>query len=420
MSEATITRGPATIVGLGSVYSAAVAYVTLLVAARALSHADNATFLVFWALLYGSYGVVTGVSPEAARASYQHHGDHGTGSILGIALGFGALIGAVIALSAPLWADHILTGHVGLALVAALGCLAYTGHLAVWGVLTGQRNWSAVAGLTFAEATVRLGLVFLAYALFDTMTALAVAATLSATTWIVGLLLPTLRRAARGRSDVLPKSLLANYAFASIASAASASMMVGFPVLISATSTTEELAGAAALILGISLTRAPLMVPLTALQGVALTHFMRTRDRGLRALWGVSWPVLAVTAIGAVLAGLIGSWLFRLLLGASYFISGSTLAILTTSAGLLAILTLTGMFALALHRHALFAVGWVSATVLAVAMLLLGLPLTERVLLGLVAGPLLGIVIHVVGLVRLTPRRPAIAEPNASDDVERH
>ncbi len=56
------------------------------------------------------------------------------------------------------------------------------------------------------------------------------------------------------------------------------------------------------------------------------------------------------------------------------------------------------MFALALHRHGLFAAGWVTATVTAALLLLVPLPLTERVLLSLLAGPLLGVVVHTVGL----------------------
>ena len=249
-----------------------------------------------------------------------------------------------------------------------------------------------------AESTVRLVLVLLAFVVYDTLVALAVAAALPALTWVAGQVVPVLRRAARRRGDLAAHSLVRNYAVASLASSASALVMVGFPVLIAATSTPAELAGAAGLILGISLTRAPMLVPLTALQGVALTHFLRARHRGWRALGGIVWPVLSITVIGAALAYLVGPWLFRTLLGGSYSLDGWTLAALTGSAGLLAILTLTGMFALALHRHGLFAAGWVTATVTAVLLLLVPLPLVDRVLLSLLAGPLVGVAVHTVGL----------------------
>ena len=116
MSDATITGGPATFVGLSGVYSAAVAYLTLLVAARTLSPEDNAIFLVYWALLFGAYGVVTGVTPEAARASYRPAQDRRGASLLGVALGYGALVSTVLAVSSLLWAPRVLPGHGILAL----------------------------------------------------------------------------------------------------------------------------------------------------------------------------------------------------------------------------------------------------------------------------------------------------------------
>lgn len=407
MSDPTITRGPATIVGLSSVYSAAAAYLTLLVAARTLAPADNATFLVYWALLFGAYGVVTGVSPEAARSSYDHPGSAtGTASsstttgasVLGVALGFGVLVGSAIVLTAPLWGMQVLHQQSRLVVVVAAACVCYTGHLAIWGVVTGRRQWSAVAGLTIAEASVRLVLIGIALVLFDSLDGLAIAAALPALAWVAALLLPVYRAAARRRGDASRRLLLRNYGVACLASSASALLMVGFPVLISATSSEAELAASASLMLGISLTRAPLLVPLTALQGVALTHFLRHRDRGWFALWGVAGPVLALALVGSALAWTIGPWLFGILLGGSYVIGGSTLALLTISAGLLAILTLTGMLCLALHRHVLFAAGWITATAGAIVALTAPMPLTSRVLLSLLVGPVVGVAVHFLGL----------------------
>lgn len=400
--DATIRRGPATLVGLSSVYSAAVAYITLLIAARTLSPADNAIFLVYWAVLFGAFGIVTGVSPEAARATYHPSSGHTGASVLGVALGYGAIVSCAIAATAPLWAPRVLHDHAGLSAVAALACAAYAGHLALWGVVTGQRRWRAVAGLVIGESTARLGLVCLVFLLYDSLDTLAAAAAVPAVAWVAALALPVFRQAARQRADVTGAVLLRNFGAASLASSASALIMVGFPVLIAATSTSDELAGAAGLMLGISLTRAPLLVPLTALQGVALTHFLRNRQRGWLALWGVVWPVLGTALVGAGLAFLIGPWLFRSMLGPGYELEGSTLAGLTASAGLLAILTLTGMFALALHRHAVFAAGWVTGTAISVSLLLMPVALADRVLISLLIGPLVGVIVHTAGLGRAT------------------
>lgn len=425
MPDATISRGPATLVGLSSVYSAAVAYITLLIAARTLSPADNAIFLVYWAVLFGAFGIVTGVSTEAARATYSAPTGGSGASVLGVGLTFGAIVSCTIAATAPLWAPRVLHDHAGLSAVAALACATYAGHLAIWGVVTGQRRWRAVAGLVIGESTARLVLVCLAFLLYDSLDTLAAAASVPALVWVAALALPVFRQAARQGADVTGVLLLRNFGAASLASSASALIMVGFPVLIAATSTAEELAGAAGLMLGISLTRAPLLVPLTALQGVALTHFLRSRRRGWLALWGVVWPVLGITLVGSILAFSIGPWIFRSLLGAGYELGGRTLAGLTASAGLLAILTLTGMFALALHRHAVFAAGWVTATVVSVSLLLLPLALTDRVLISLVVGPLVGVTVHAAGLGRArrsgdpSPASWAAPEPGAHRNDDR-
>lgn len=396
MSDSTITRGRATVVGLSSVYSAGVAYLTMLIAAHSLPPAENALFLIFWALLFGGFGVVTGVSSEAARASYRSAHGGGGASVLLLALGYGTVVAGAILVTAPTWGPRILHGHTPLILVVAVACVAYAGHLAVWGVVTGRRRWSAVAGLMVGESTVRLGLVGGVYLSRGSLGSLAIAAALPALVWTVALVLPVFAAAARQRADVEARVLMRNYAVASLASAASALVMVGYPVLLSATSSSAEVAVSAGLMLGISLTRAPLLVPLTTFQGVALAHFLG-RPGGW-ALLRTAGPVLAITGVGAAVAYVVGPQLFHLLLGGRYELDGATLAALTISAGLLATLTLTGMFALAVHRHALFAAGWLSTTAAAVALLLVPLPLTERVLLSLLLCPLVGMVVHGVGL----------------------
>ncbi len=191
MPDATITRGPATFVGLSGLYSAAVAYLTLLVAARSLTPDDNAIFLVYWALLFGAYGVVTGVTPEAARASYQPDPDRRGASLLGVALGYGALVSTVLAASSALWAPRVLPGHAG----AGAGGRRGMPRLHRASCRVGRRHRRTTAGprspdLLVAESTVRLVLVVLAFAVFDNVVALAVAAALPAVTWVAAQVVP--------------------------------------------------------------------------------------------------------------------------------------------------------------------------------------------------------------------------------------
>ena len=388
------------LVGLASVYSAGVAYLVLVSAARQLNAELNAEFLVFWAILFGSFGVVTGVTPESGRAAHDGASQRfPRGALIVLtALGYGAVISSLIATTSLLWGPVVLPNHGGLVLIAAVACFAYSGHLSLWGILTGFRRWLPMSAFMIGESTVRLVAVVVVLATGGSIVALAVASSVSSAAWVIALLWPSVRLELRRRADVGIPRLLRNYLTASAATAASAALTVGFPVLISLTSTTPELLGAAGLMLGISLTRAPLLVPLTAYQGVALAYFLRHRDAGVLALLPMLGLIGAGTVVGALLAWLIGPWLYSLLLGGQYFLSGGALAALVVAAGMLTMLTLAGMCTLALGRHRVFALGWIAATAISVAMLLGPWDLEIRVVLSLVFGPGVGLGIQLVGL----------------------
>ena len=67
------------------------------------------------------------------------------------------------------------------------------------------------------------------------------------------------------------------------AAGASAILVMGFPVLLKATSGDLGAAGGV-VILAVTLTRAPLLVPLTAMQGNLIAHFVDQRTHRLPAL----------------------------------------------------------------------------------------------------------------------------------------
>ena len=414
------TIGRAHAVGLGgaSFYAAGASYVVLLVAARRLDPADNAVFLVFWAVLFGGFGVVTGVNPEAARAAHQslHQMQRGAdgsvtvrttgGRIIPLALGYGAVVAAVIAGTGLIWGRLVLPDHGELVIVAAISCFAYSGHLALWGLLSGRQRWRAVAALQAGEATVRLVAVALAIFFSGRLVALAVASSISSAGWLITAVLSRVRAHLWRRADVGPRKLMINYARSSGASAASASLTVGFPVLIALTSSRVELLDAAGLLLAISLTRAPLLVPLTAFQGVALTHFLQHQTKGARALVPIVASIMIAAGLAACAAWGIGPWLYRLLIGPRYAVTGRLLAGLVIDAGLLAVLTVAGMCCLALHKHGTYLTGWVAAAVFSAAVLLLPFELSTRVVLSLGFGPLVGLIVQLTALARRTRSLP--------------
>jgi O-antigen/teichoic acid export membrane protein len=154
-------------------------------------------------------------------------------------------------------------------------------------------------------------------------------------------------------------------------------------------------------ILAVTLTRAPLLVPLTAMQGNLIAHFVDQRTEKLRAL---ITPALVVTAIGLVGVGLawaVGPWLLREAFGSQYQAGGALLAWLTAGAIAIALLTLTGAAAVAAALHRAYSLGWVSATLASALLLLLPLNLETRTVVALLCGPVVGMAVHLGALARM-------------------
>ena len=175
---------------------------------------------------------------------------------------------------------------------------------------------------------------------------------------------------------------------------------MGFPVLLKVTSSQLGAQGGV-VILAVTLTRAPLLVPLTAMQGNLIAHFVDQRTARLRALLAPAALVGVIGVVGVLAAGLLGPWLLRIGFGPDYHAAGPLLAWLTAAAVAIAMLTLTGAATVAAALHRSYALGWVCATVAATLLLLLPLPLQTRTVVALLCGPLVGIGVHLVALARL-------------------
>jgi O-antigen/teichoic acid export membrane protein len=153
-------------------------------------------------------------------------------------------------------------------------------------------------------------------------------------------------------------------------------------------------------ILAVTLTRAPLLVPLTAMQGNLIAHFVDQREARLRALLMPTLVVLGLGALTVTIAGLAGPWLLQAAFGSEYQAGGALLAWLTAAAIAIALLTLTGAAAVAAALHRAYAAGWIGATLASTLLLLLPLDLATRTVVALMCGPLVGIAVHLIALRR--------------------
>lgn len=413
-----IGRAGAASVGVASVAAAIAGYAVLVIVARYVTPAVNADFLVFWSVFFAGYAVLGGLQQEATRAVGTAWLDERDQAPVGArVMPWSLLIGGGVALAvaalAPWWFPAILTGQSWATLaVLCLSIVVLAGHVTLGGALAGRRQWTTSAVLVGGESTLRLVLVGVAATLGAGLLGLEVATAASAAFWLV---LITVRRVARSattaRSSDGPRRMVSRSLQAMLASAGTAVLVVGFPTILRLSSDVSEWATAAPLVLAISLTRAPLLLPLNAYQGVAIGYFLDPHRRRGPALARIVFTIIGLGLIGAVLAWLFGPWIMAAFFGPDYRVSGVLLGVLTLAAVVLAVLTITGACVLAIGRHRAYALGWIVAAVVSTGLVFLDIPLTERAALALAVGPALGAAMHVAalwsGMARGEATRPA-------------
>ncbi|WP_415854074.1 lipopolysaccharide biosynthesis protein [Sinomonas sp. G460-2] len=393
-------------VGVSSGVAAVAGVVIMFIASHVLTPADNAEFLSFWAGLFFINGLLGGVQTEATRAVSAVSRDavrRSGARISSAAMIVGAASAVILLALSPVLGTVVFRkdGWV------AVGCLTVTAlvfplHSALSGVLQGLRQWDRFGQLVSLEATLRLVGVAVAGAIGAALGGVEAACLTSLLAWIS--LLAASRRARsalRMRTSLTLPALLANIGHTLLSAASSSALVVGFPILLKLTTSAQDYALTAPLLLAVSLTRAPIMIPLQAFQGVAIAHVVRNPDSGWRAL---SKPLLWVSLIGAV--GTVLAWFvgppIMLLFGSAYVVSPWVVSALTLAAVLMAILTLLGTVVISLGHHAAFSRGWLVATIVCIGVLLLPLGPDVRTVLSLTLGPLCGAAIHALSL---GPRR---------------
>ncbi len=406
-----VTRGSVTRVGVATVITALCGYAVLYLAARALDPAGFSVFAVFW----GAFGLVTGAAFGLLQQSTReirlaaHSSAHGSvkkGTPLThpmrVAAAVGVVAAVVIALTALMWSPHVFVASRSLSVILlAVGSACFCLHATLLGMLAGDNRWSQYGALMVTDAVIRVLIAVTTVVAGWGLVGFLWATVGGALSWLLLLLAsPTTRGVARlvAREDTT--SFLRGASHAVAAAGASAILVMGFPVLLKATSDDLGAAGGV-VILAVTLTRAPLLVPLTAMQGNLIAHFVDARRHRLRAVAGAVAVLVVVGAVGIALAALTGPWLLRVGFGDQYQARGTLLAWLTAGAVAIAVLTVTGAAAVAAAQHRAYSLGWVGATVASALLLTLPLTLETRTIVALVCGPLVGIAVHLAALARL-------------------
>lgn len=400
-----VTRASVTTVGIATACTALCGYAVLYLAARSLEPAGFSLFGVFW----GAFGLVSGAANgllqeatrevRAARTRSAPEASRTRPMWLAVGVGIGAA--ALIGVTAPLWSARVFTEYQWLSVaLLSIGLGGFCLHATLLGMLAGTDRWTQYGSLMVTDAVTRVAVAVAAFVFGWGLAGFLWATVAGCLAWLIMLVCSRGARAAAALTCAgSARTFLAGASHSVAAAGASAILVMGFPVLLQATSSELGAAGGV-VILAVTLTRAPLLVPLTAMQGNLIAHFVDQRDRRLGALLTPALVVTAIGTIGVAAAAVAGPWLLHTAFGPEYQASGALLAWLTAAATAIALLTLTGAAAVAAALHRAYAAGWIGATLAAGALLLLPAALETRTVIALLCGPVVGIAVHMYALAR--------------------
>lgn len=434
-SSGTVTRYQSLALLGSSLLAAVSTLVVTMIAQRALNGSELTEFLLFWAALFTVTGIITGIQPEITRAvgtartravaggAVSAEGSAPQGArVVTVTAALGAIAGALVLVSSPLWAGHQIphSAAVGVT-VMAVGVFLYALQATMSGVTAGEDRWYLFAAVGGLESAGRLILMLAAALMIPSLAGLEVATVVPMGLWLIlAFVTVSGRRLWVARADVPARRLSANILWSFLSSAAAAVLMMGFPNVLKASGAAEsEPVVLGTLILAISITRSPIMIPLQAFQGVAVSAFLKQRHRPVAAFIKPAAAVVVVGAVGAVAAYLVGPLLFRLIYppaaGAESAYeaaaSGITLGALVFASALLALMTLSGNMALAVNQHRIYLAGWVVAAAVTLSLaFLIPAPLVPRAIVALAVGPVCGFVVHMVGVSLASRTEEAHAE----------
>jgi len=387
---------------LATIFAAASGFVVMWIASWALDaeHGYN-SFLAYWGLFFACTGLIDGITQETTRAVAASRETQVRGNAnpwkLGAAIG--VALAAVVLLVGLFAMGRIVPTHPGTATgLLAFGLLSYAFQAVLSGVLSGSGLWNRYAALVALDSGVRLVLAVVVWALGGGLVEFLAITVIGALSWAVILALAPVRV----QLDVDRGAFVRRVGSAMVASGASAALITGFPTAASAAFPAATAGAAVAAINNaVMLTRAPVLVPLQRFQSALVVRFVERRDTVYRALAAPVGAIMGVGLVGFAAAWLVGPWILRVAYKPELFVDGLTLGLLTFASAFMGMLMITGVAVLALERHAFYVAGWLAATATAFAVLFLApWGVATTVVVALFAGPIVGALVHLAGLVR--------------------
>lgn len=396
-SGSALVIGATLLAGLGGY-----AIVTLM--ARSLGESYG-HFAVFWALLYLAIGTFSGIQQEVSRGTLKpslvsQNPQNVTLFSLAfqLALIVAILMCIVMFFLAPLFFSTQLIGFSG-AVVSGATLSVFVGVLA--GGLYGTHSWRPLAVLIVADVLFRL--ILLGAFSYFTHNVVLLAWICSIPFVLVLFCVIPMSKNTVNKSTALDINI--GQAYRNIgrtvgASFGAAVLVSGFPALLAVSEGVDSQASLSAVIYALTLTRAPLVVGILALQSFLVVKF-RDFSFGLGAL--VLKFNIIVLLIGIVLstaAFVFGNQVIVFLAGSKFSLSPEFLALLTLSSVPTAWLAITGAATLSKKLHTSYSIAWLFAALASIATLFIPNEIETKLIVALIVGPLIGVSLNTISLVR--------------------
>ncbi|MFT2816909.1 lipopolysaccharide biosynthesis protein [Leifsonia sp. A12D58] len=379
-------------------------FVVTFAVAKVLGADLYAYFGVFWSGLFLIVGVLFGLQQESTRATAESlalaDAVPAKSSLWIFGAAAGLIVGLVVFATSFWWAPAALTpDYADLSLQISIGSAFNAIVATMCGALAGAERWRLMAGTIVLDGLLRLLGVLVVLGVGGSTTALA---------WVVILPFPlsiaiiylcaprTLRMVSRSRLTY--RELAVNSGHTVLAASATAVLINGFPLILAFFAKQGESATLGALIFAITLTRAPILVPMMALQSYLITRFTSHPDQIGKLIGKAAALIGAVMLLLAAITALWGQWALRTFMGAEYALPPEALVPLVVSSGFIGALCVTGPALLAQGRHRAYAAGWIVASIVALAALFVPAGIEFKAALALSAGPIAGLIVHFVAL----------------------
>ncbi|RNE48989.1 hypothetical protein [Corynebacterium alimapuense] len=396
--------------GLATVFAALAGFIVIYVASWTLGNDGYAAFQAYWGLFFAATGFLDGLMQETTRAvaASRQSGRVGGGRPwrLGLLVAGCALVGASVL--GVLWLPTLIRGQADTSTATAFfifGLVSYAFQSVLSGILSGLGLWRNYAWLVALDSGIRLLLALVAWRLGGGLSAFMLITVIGALSWLLILAAsPTVRSRLLAPVDVDQQVLLRRVGSAMLATGASATLITGYPVFVQSTSAPDAgtVVTVAGIINAVTLTRAPILVPLQRFQSALIVRFVNQRDRLIGALVAPVFAVLGVGLLGGGVAWLSGPWILENFFREGLQVPGGILAILTFASACTGTLMVTGTAALAAEEHRAYVLGWMSASAVTFGVLWLApWPLAATVCASLIIGPLIGCLVHLGALMRV-------------------